>query len=179
MADPLRNEKSIPIRPSAPPAPDEQSIDQLLAGLPPSADSTVPGQTSPRLNRTAEGIGSALGTTVGRVRSGLTLVQRREREIARDLSETVSQQAENLSAAVVEQVDRITDVAEERVSQFTRALNEEMGVLRFRAATRIKELRKQAATARDEHPVEAILAIAGAAFVLGFALRIWRSGNDY
>jgi hypothetical protein len=179
MADPLRNEKSIPIRPSAPPAPDEQSIDQLLAGLPPSADSTVPGQTSPRLNRTAESIGSALGTTVGRVRSGLTLVQRREREIARDLSQSLSQSAGDVSAAVVEHVDHITDVAEERVSQFTRTFNEELDVLRFRASSRMKELRKQAAIARDEHPIEAILVIAGAAFVLGFALRVWRSGNDY
>lgn len=179
MADPLRNEKPIPVRPTTVPALDEQSIDQLLAGLPSSVDSTVLGPTSPRLNRTAESIGSALGTTVGRVRSGLTLVQEREREMARDLSQTVSQQAENLSAAVVEHVDHLTDVAEERVFEFARTFNRQLDVLRFRANARMRELRRQATITRDEHPVEAILVIAGAAFVLGFALRVWRSGNDY
>jgi hypothetical protein len=39
-------------------------------------------------------------------------------------------------------------------------------------------MRRQAAVLREEHPLELIGAFAAAGFVLGVALRIWRSSHD-
>lgn len=176
MADPLREPIGDTKSHLENPALDDHSVEKLLAGLPP--EPALPCSENPRLNRTAENIGTALGTTVGKMRSGLSLVQTRPREMAHDFSQKLSQQAESLSAAAVERAEQLGDVAEEKVSLTFNAAQEQWASLRENARIRIIELRKQAAILRDEHPLELIGAFAGAAFVLGAALKVWRSNHD-
>lgn len=176
MADPLREPMGDTKSHLENPALDDHSVEKLLAGLPP--EHTLPRSENPRLNQTAENIGAALGTTIGKMRSGLSLVQTREREMAHDLSRKLSQQAEGLSAAAVEKAGQLGDIAEEKASMAFNAVQEQWDTLRERAGVRIVELRKRAAILRDEHPLELIGAFAGAAFVLGAALKVWRSNHD-
>lgn len=176
MADPLRNDYSVPISPLEEPIVHEQGVDELLAGFTPVRDyrSTV----NLRLNRTAETIGAALGTTVGRVRSGLSLVVDREQELQRNLADTISEKSETFSAAATEKAERISDILEERATQIAITAQEQWDALNERAREKVIELRRQAAVLREEHPIELIGAFAGAAFVLGAALKVWRSLDD-
>ena len=175
MADPLRDEtlNSEPLRESA--ALEDPSVEPLLPDVPP--DRTLPATENPRLNRTAESIGSALGTTVGKVRSGLTLVQARSEEKAREVADHLSQQAEAVSAAAIEKAEHLGDIAEEKASELLDSAQEGWESLRETARRGLIEARKQVAVAREEHPVELILGFAALAFTVGFALRVWRS-ND-
>lgn len=176
MADPLRTDYSVPISPLEEPIVHEQGVEELLAGFTPVRDyrSTV----NVRLNRTAETIGAALGTTVGKVRSGLSLVVDREQELQRNLSNTVSEKTETLAAAATEKAERVGDMIEERATQIAITAQEQWDAFRQNTTERVVELRKQAAVLRDEHPLELIAAFAGAAFVLGAALKVWRSIDD-
>jgi hypothetical protein len=176
MADPLRNDYSVPISPLEEPIVHEQGVDELLAGFTPVRDyrSTV----NVRLNRTAESIGAALGTTVGKVRSGLSLVVDREQELQRNLADTISGKTETFSAAATEKAERIGDIIEERATQIAITAQEQWDVISEKARERVVEFRRQAAVLRDEHPLELIAAFAGAAFVLGAALKVWRSIDD-
>jgi ElaB/YqjD/DUF883 family membrane-anchored ribosome-binding protein len=176
MADPLRNEFGNPVFPLEELAVKDQGIEELLAGFTP--ERTLPESRNPRLNRTAESIGSALGTTVGKMRSGLSLVRDREQEMQRDLSETLSQKAETLSAAATEKAELFGDVVEEKASQVFNAAQEQWEAISEKTRERVVELRRQAAELRDEHPLELIAAFAAAAFVLGAALKVWRSIDD-
>lgn len=176
MADPLRNDFDNPKLPVQEPALDERSIDQLLAGFVP--ERTLPAAQNPRWNRTAETIGRSLGGTVGRVRSNLSVVRDRERQIAREITDTLSEQAQSISAAAIEKAERLGDVVEERTSQILDTAQQQWDTLSEQARTRVVELRKQAATLRDEHPLELVLCFAGFAFALGAGLKIWRSYND-
>ena len=176
MAEPLRDPIALTNSPREEPAVEDHSIDYLLAGFAP--EGTLYRSENPRLNRAAQSIGAAVGTAVGKMRSGLSLVQARERELARDLSQRVSEQAEGLSAAVVEKPEQFGDVAEEKASEFLDVAQEQWDKLSEQARQRLIELRTQAATLRDEHPLELIGAFSGAAFVIGAALKVWRSTHD-
>lgn len=174
MADPLRNpvENSTLEEPIVP----DQGVDHLLAGIPSAGN--LPRPENARLNRTAESIGTALGSTVVKMRSGLSLVQSREREIARDLSQRISQQTETLSAAVVERAEQFGDVAEEKASQLYDVAQQRWNDLNQAARNAVLDARKKATQLRDEHPLELIAAFAAAGFVLGAALKVWRSNHD-
>jgi hypothetical protein len=176
MADPLRTDYRDPLSPLAEPAVTEQSIEEVLAGFTPTRTSS--GTYNPQLNRTAESIGTALGTAVGRMRSGLSLVRDREQELQRDLTETLSEKAETLSAAATEKAEAFGDIVEEKASQFYTAAQEQWEFISEKSREQVIEWRRQAAQLRDEHPLELIAAFAGAAFVLGAALKVWRSIDD-
>ncbi len=130
---------------------EDASLEALLPGVP--SGSNLPRQTeNPRLNRTAESIGSALGTTVGKFRSGMTLVQSRSEQTAREVTDTISQHAQSLTAAAVEQAERLGDVAEGKASEFLDSAQKQIDELREVARRGLVEARKQAAIAREEHP---------------------------
>lgn len=175
MADPLRDENLNPEPLRENTALEDPSVEALLPGVPSSR--SLPPVENPRLNRTAETIGSALGTTVGKVRSGMTLVQTRSEEKAREVADTLSQHAQTVSAAAVEKAEHLGDVAEEKASELLDSAQQGWESLRETARRGLVEARKQVAVARDEHPVELILGFAALAFATGFALRVWRS-ND-
>ncbi len=191
MMEPLRNEYAPPNSPLEPEPPreksplDAQSIDEILARFPSERELPLASDSArsfrpqnPRLNRTAENIGAALGTTVGRMRNGLSLVQSRQREITREVSDRPAQQAQAFTATAVEKVEELGDVVEEKASEFADFAQQGLGQIRRQARERITELRRQAVQLREERPLELIAAFAGAAFVIGVTLRLWRANND-
>ncbi len=177
MADPLREDALHSNEPLPNSILEDPSVEALLPGVPPRKE--LPSDSgNPRLNRTAETIGSALGATVGKLRSGMTVVQSRTEETARDVSDTISERAQSLSAAALEQAEHLGDIAEEKASELLDKAQEQWQALRETAQQGLTEARKQVAVAREERPVELILGIAALSFVAGFALHVWRSSND-
>ena len=198
MADPLRNDSGAPEHSTAslPPEPvlDDRSVDELLAGFPP--DRTLPPPHNPRLNRTAETIGNALGTTVGRMRNGLSLVKGSStqagsrvgeklsqtaadlKDKAADLTDSVRVRAQDLTATVRAKASELGDVAQDRTEQLMNTSQKQWANLRVNARERLIMARNRAAVLRQDHPLELIVGFAVSAFVIGFTLRIWRSSND-
>lgn len=177
MPDPLRNENEIPgtqLENSA----TDPSVEPLLPG--PIVDDThlLAEAHNPRLNRTAESIGSALGTTVGRLRSGLTLVQKRQGEATHGITEKISEQAHELSAAAIERAEQLGDVAEETAGRIADTAQQQWTVVRANTRRIVFRAREQAAVMKEEKPLHLIGAFAALSFVVGFTLRVWRSSND-
>ena len=195
-ADPIRNDSGVPDYSTVPkPVLDDQSVDELLAGFPPP-DRTLPPPQNPRLNRTAESIGTALGSTVGRMRNGMSLVTGNLADTgaslsdkisqkasgisqkAADLQETVRTQAQDLTSSVRDRAGQFGDILQDKSEELAAATQEQLRQLRERARQRLIEARHRAAVLRQDHPLELIGGFAAAAFVIGVALRVWRSTND-
>ncbi|ABF39413.1 hypothetical protein Acid345_0408 [Candidatus Koribacter versatilis Ellin345] len=188
MADPLRNQSGIPAaRAASKPIFDDRSVDELLAGFP--ADRSLPEAGNPRLNRAAESIGGALGTTVGRVRNGLTLVKGNLVETSNQITEQISDKASAIKDKVESQAHDLNITARAKAAEFgdvVQGTSEQLaGIaerqwleLRQNARQRLIMARNRAAVLKQDHPLELIAAFAGAAFVIGFAFRVWRSDHD-
>ena len=185
MPDPIRNDYPTPnLSPEQEVGLDTQSIDQLLAGIP-DTQHALPRAENERLTQAAETIGSALGTTVGKVRSGIEVVHDRQREMARTLSEKlaeqkqkVSEQAEAIGARVSEQAGELGDRTQEKAAELLDLTQQRWNDVRDRTREQVTEARRRAAILRDEHPLELIAGFAIAGFVVGVLLRVWRSSND-
>jgi ElaB/YqjD/DUF883 family membrane-anchored ribosome-binding protein len=178
MPDPLRNDIDTSQSPGAQDVGlDTQSIDELLAGFPPP-DRALPRADNPRLNQAAETIGSALGTTVGKVRNGLSIAYDRQREMSRNVTQKVSEQAESLTSSISQRAGELGDLTQEKATELLDVTQQRWDDVRDRARLRVDRMRRQAAVLREEHPLELIGAFAAAGFALGLALRVWRSSND-
>jgi ElaB/YqjD/DUF883 family membrane-anchored ribosome-binding protein len=190
--DPIRNESGAPEHSttSIPPEPvfDDHSVDELLAGFPPP-DRTLPQPYNPRLNRTAETIGSALGSTVGRMRNGLSLVKGGRSDSgpgltdqisqkASDLKDTVRSQAQDLTSTVREQAGQFGDMVQDKTQQLMETSQKGWQDFRVSSRQRLIQARHRAAVLRQDHPLELIGGFAATAFAIGVALRVWRSTND-
>jgi ElaB/YqjD/DUF883 family membrane-anchored ribosome-binding protein len=119
-------------------------------------------ETHPFAVRTAENLGAAVGGAVGNVsrsvRTGL------------DAATTGSKQAGDKLA-------ELADQARVRAQDLSLEAGRLAQDMREAAIYRSQRLRREAREFMHQKPLEAILAIAGAAFVFGFALRIWRSNR--
>lgn len=185
MPDPIRKDYSSPnLSPVEEVGLDTQSIDQLLAGIP-SPEPELPRAENERLNQAAETIGAALGTTVGKVRSGIEVVHDRQREMARTMSEKlaeqtqkVSDQAEALGAKVSEQAGELGDLTQAKAAELLDYTQQRWSDVRERAREQVNDARRRAAILRDEHPLELIAGFAIAGFLVGVILKVWRSSND-
>ena len=176
MPDPLRNDIANP-QPPQDVGLDTQSIDELLAGFPPP-ERSLPRADNPRLNQAAESIGSALGTTVGKVRNGLSVVYDRQREISRNVSQKVSEQTESLTSSISQRAGELGDLTQEKATELLDVTQQRWMDVRYQARVQVGRMRRHAAVLREEHPLELIGAFAAAGFALGVALRVWRSSND-
>jgi ElaB/YqjD/DUF883 family membrane-anchored ribosome-binding protein len=107
---------------------------------------------NPRLNHTAESIGSAVGSAVERVR-----------ELPR-----------RLQGRMQEMKQRFTVIRGRARGDASEAARD----LKQTAEQKIVQARSRAAHYAREYPIQVILAVTGAAFILGFSLRIWRSTRD-
>jgi len=151
MADPLRKL----------PSEEEETIE--LEITPGAERRRIERETHPFAVRTAENLGAAVGRAVGNVgrsvRTGL------------DAATSSSKQAGDKLAELADQArDRAHDLSLE-AGQLAQDMRET-------AIYRSRRFRHEAREFMHQRPLKAILAIAGAAFVFGFALRIWRSSRD-
>ncbi len=105
----------------------------------------LPERSRPRLNGTAEAIGSAVGTAVETVRH-------------------LPDRLQDMKARFTVVRGRAREQAAIRAEDWKQT-----------ARSRVYEARNRAQFYAREYPLHVIAATAGAAFILGFALRIWRS----
>ena len=112
------------------------------------------------MQEVAERIGGALGTAVrqargvsGRVRGGLQLVQKQ----------------------VADRIARAPQDASEAAAQLKETAEEKAADLKHGARRRVTATRRQIEGLKAEYPLQIILGLAAAAFVIGFGIRIWRS----
>jgi len=151
---------------------------------------------SPALNRSAEVVGRSVGTAVAgvrslprridKLRSRIHLVSGRE-ALAESALEVMESAAETAAHWRDEAEERITELHDEAGAYTYRAAdraNRRLQELQRRTVRRIDVLRRNArellADVRhwgSEQPLQAIGACTAAAFVLGVALRVWRSNS--
>jgi hypothetical protein len=173
-----------------PPLPGTPPPDHLL----PEADTSY----NPRLNAAAEKVGGAMGSAVGSMRRGMRVVGGRDRrqttrlgEMAdpkgrmSDLADSASATVSDLKDTAGEKLDAlkeaagdITQRAGERISELKNTAGDRMSDFATTSRNRLYYARRRAKYLSNEYPVQTILGFAGLSFVIGFALRIWRSNGD-
>ncbi len=120
-----------------------------LPGREPIAIRGFPERTySPRLNGTAEAIGSAVGSAVVSVR--------------------------HLPGRLQEMKERFTVIRDRAQEEAARRA----ATLKVTAQEKAREARTRAAYYSREYPLHVIAAAAGLGFIVGIVMRIWRSRRD-
>jgi hypothetical protein len=140
---------------------------------------------NPRLNETAEAIGSALGNAarnIKEVRARFTVIRGQASESVTSKAEELKQAAdEKLQHAKVRAGQAIEDVKQETVARIEDAKLRASRIMedaRDAAAERIEQARGRALHLADERPLTVLAGIAGVFFGLGIFLRVWRSNRD-
>lgn len=131
---------------------------------PANASVAFPGdRQQQQMHEVAERLGGVLGTAIrqargfsSRVRGGLQVVQGR-----------VADRTSRASQETQEAASRLQEAAKEKAADWNQG-----------ARQRFVELRQQAEEMKTEYPLQMILALAAAAFVIGFGIRLWRSTRD-
>ena len=118
---------------------------------------------NPQWNQAAEQIGSSLGRAVAKVRQ---MPQRAERAA----QELTNEMRDRLEVIRGEQVPIVTARLREKAEQTA-------DELKGRARENVQVARIRAQRLAREKPLEIIVAAFGAAFIVGVALRIWRSNR--
>jgi ElaB/YqjD/DUF883 family membrane-anchored ribosome-binding protein len=162
MPDPLHSSGDVPRFDTYPaPAPEELAPESSVGasepiGLSPARE--LPANTTasharvnPALNQTAEKIGTLLGTAVRIVKS-------------------MPQQLQ----AVPQNVSSMGERLRERSGELREDASEAARELRQNAQARMRQAQEQARQYAYEKPFHVIAGIAGLAFCVGVALRIWR-----
>lgn len=164
MAEPLRN---LPLEESI----EEKKTVELeivpgspLPGTTPAFDEARARQMSadPAHLLPQEGVedsGSKMETLSNSVRSGLETVTEKSKEVGEKLSEVAGETRDRAKDLALEAGRRAQD-------------------LREAAIYRAQQARRQARRFANERPMHAVLAIGGAAFLVGLLLRIWRSNRE-
>ena len=185
MAKPLRgNDPSVPeipeeteVRSSA----DVPTYDSYPAEPPPeavwkyrNARWNQSGLRNPQMNETAEKIGSAVGDMVNRAQEA----RRRFDSMKQDLGQSSGSKVEEIRQRAQEQWSSVTGAARRRVEDWKQTARSGAEDARDAMMRRTREVRTKAWGYVDENPHHVILGIAGAAFAVGLATRIWRSQRD-
>jgi ElaB/YqjD/DUF883 family membrane-anchored ribosome-binding protein len=126
---------------------------------------------NPRLNETAEKIGSAVGDMVNRAQEA----RRRFDSVKQDIGQSSGSKVEELRQRAQEKWSTAAEAAQERLQGWKQTARESAEEARDAIMQRTREARMKARAYVDENPHHVILGIAGAAFAIGLTARIWRS----
>ena len=129
---------------------------------------------NPSLHAAAEAVGVALGQAVNAARD-LSRRTDEATERSRRLAQEKVATAKDRVAEIAEQAGRST--AETYADAKTRVAST-VDAAKQTAARRLDEARVRAQNIADEFPLQVIAGTAGAAFLAGVLLRIWRSSRD-
>jgi ElaB/YqjD/DUF883 family membrane-anchored ribosome-binding protein len=129
---------------------------------------------NPRLNETAERIGSTVGDMVNRAQEA----RRRFGSRRDDLRQSSSNKVQEIKQRAQEQWSNATDVAQQRLQGWKRTARDSAEDAREAVVQRTREARVKARAYADENPHHVLLGIAGAAFAIGLTARILRSRHD-
>jgi ElaB/YqjD/DUF883 family membrane-anchored ribosome-binding protein len=121
---------------------------------------------NPRWNQTAAQIGSTVGWAVANLRQ----MPQRAEHVKQELTNEIRDRLEAI--AIREQGPSVTTRLREKAEQTA-------DELKGRARENVQVARNRAERLRRENPLEIIVAAFSAAFILGVALRIWRSNRVY
>jgi len=97
--------------------------------------------------------------------------------MAQDKAGDLMDRVEERGRAALDQVDQLTKKAAARVDHFKEEVEERSRELRMKARLRAEEVRMRGERLVQEHPLEILGCIAGAAFLAGLSLRILRAKN--
>jgi ElaB/YqjD/DUF883 family membrane-anchored ribosome-binding protein len=192
MAEPLPDWKDREFAPSTLPDNGDLTYTEPAGVLPPAlpgmstdTDEFAYGEpaSSPRLNLAAEKVGSALGSTVGSVRSRLRIVGGRSVDLRKaadpaGLTEQASKKASELADAASEKLSALKGTATSTATEWKQTANARLSEWQSSARRQIRVARHRAAYYKNEYPVQTMLSLAGFAVVVGCALRIWRANSD-
>ncbi len=129
---------------------------------------------NPRLNETAEKIGSTVGEMVNRAREARRKFGNRRDEIRQSSTTRV----EEFKQRAQEKWSDATDAAQQRLEDWKNTARESADDARRAIVQRTREARVRARAYADENPHHVLLGIAGAAFAIGLTARILRSRHD-
>ena len=118
---------------------------------------------NPHWNQAAEQIGSSVGRAVATVRQ----MPQRAEQVAQELTNEMRDRLETIRSEQGSSVTtRLREKAEETADE-----------LKGRARENVQVARNRAQRLAREKPLEIIVMAFGAAFIVGIALRIWRSNR--
>jgi ElaB/YqjD/DUF883 family membrane-anchored ribosome-binding protein len=129
------------------------------------------GNRNPRLNETAEKIGSAVGEMVNRAQGARRKISSAQDDARRSSGSKV----EEIKQRAQEKWANATDVAQHRLDEWKRTARDSAENAKEQIVQRTREARIKTRAYVEENPHHVILGIAGAAFAVGLAARIWRS----
>jgi ElaB/YqjD/DUF883 family membrane-anchored ribosome-binding protein len=132
------------------------------------------GARNPRLNETAEKIGSAVGEMVNRAQDARSRFDSVKQEMRRGSESKV----DGLKQRAQEKWSSATEAAQQRLDDWKHTARESAENAKDAVMQRTREVRVKTRAYVDENPHHVILGIAGAAFAVGLAARIWRSQRD-
>lgn len=151
-----------------------------LPGTSPDVDEALGRQMEreQRMYQVAEQIGTVLGRAVhgvrgisDRVRQGIHVVGGQAREHAESATDTAADLAQSMS----ERITSLRHEAAQTAAQWRDKAGQRAGELNQLAEQRIAEARSRAERASRESPLQMIVGLAAASFIIGFGLRLWRS----
>jgi len=131
-------------------------------------------------NRAQEVESFAADRTSGSASSLAEAAEQRARNraaTARDRARDLMDRVEERGRAALDEVDQLSKKAAARVDQFKEEVEERSRELRMKARLRAEEMRIRGARLVQEHPLEILGCIAGAAFLVGVSFRIVRAHN--
>lgn len=129
---------------------------------------------NPRLNETAEKIGSTVGEMVNRAQEA-----RRKFGNTRDeFRQSSTTKVEEFKQRAQEQWSNATDAAQQRLEEWKQTAQESADEARRAIVQKTREARVKARAYVEENPHHVLLGIAGAAFAIGLTARILRSRHD-
>jgi len=97
--------------------------------------------------------------------------------IAQEKASDLMDRFEEQGRAALDEVDQLSKKAAARVEQLKEEVGERSRELRMRARLRAEEMRMRGERMIQEHPLEVLGCIAGAALLIGVSLRIVRAHN--
>lgn len=149
--------------------------------VPPALPEEASPANNPRLNQTAESIGTAVGSTVREMKSRFRVVKGGAQEsiwsttddLKQRAGETVEQAKQRASEAVQQASSKASEVLDNAKERASAA----MDTARAKASESMQAARNRAAYLKEEYPMQVVMGAAAAGFVLGVVLRIWRSNR--
>ena len=126
---------------------------------------------NPRLNETAEKIGSAVGDMVNRAQEA----RRHFDSMKQDLGRTSEGKLGEIRRRAQEKWSNAAEATQERLEDWKQTARHSAEEARDAIMERTRELRSKTRAYVHENPHHVILGIAGAAFAIGLTARIWRS----
>ena len=148
-----------------------------------ASTSTVPGKdigyvpparSSERLLAAAQIVGVALGRAVNRARD----LSRRTSEVTERTRQTAGEKVTTAKERAAGIADNASRTSAEAYADAKARVADTLDEAKQTAARRLDEARTRAQNIADEFPLQVIAGTAGAAFLAGVMLRIWRSSRD-